>query len=63
MICMPIINGCQAQETFALPGLISLTFPALRSKPWDLLKIQQQQLKLDSGFILPSLNNEHKYIL
>jgi hypothetical protein len=53
---MPIINGCQAQEAFALPSLISLTFPALRSKPWDLLEIQQQQqLTLDSGFTLPSL--------
>jgi hypothetical protein len=49
MTYMPILNGCQAQETFALPGLISLTFPALRPKPWDLLEIQQQQLKLDSG--------------
>jgi hypothetical protein len=51
---MPIINGCQAQEAFALPGLISLTFPALRPKPWDLLEIQQQQLNLTQVYSLAS---------
>jgi hypothetical protein len=54
MTYMLIIHGCQAQEAFALSGLISLTFPALRSKPWDLLEIQQPQL-FDSCFTLPSL--------